>query len=649
MSTSHLPSIELIQATPPPTVPVRGRRWKIFFSVLILAAVVGTVVVYARAPVYRASATVLTVKPKAVDSQSEAADIEHVAIQERLLLGDELLGRLVRRLNAAAVATDLDRLRSALTVAPVPDTNMLELHADGKDPEQLQRIVNAWAESYEGLRAEEIAAATGRTSAELEDRLAALQTKIARAREELLAFRETHDIVSLERGENRSLAALQGMNTSLSGARERLIEARAHKVAVAEAVARGETVIPSEQKAEIAKLQLQVQSTRARLLELEGKYTRRFIERDPELKSLPDDLRAMERELAHALELAKTTVLDEAQQAVEAAEAAVAAQEQQLTAHQAQVQQFTDRFQEFKELEEHLARLEQLHADGTQRLAQIEVSNLEKYPPIQVVDWARLPTQPIGPEYTRELMFTLGSALLLALFVTWLVEYLGERPRPGQPAPYFGVRIAGGDPSLLERVVPVGERLTGTPATPARLDTPSAAAPILPRELAGAEVTALFSALEATTAGYAALLLCGVSPYELPVLHAACFDPTKRAISVPGAGGRSFIVAPSVWRRLDQLLIDLSEARTLPVEELDRRLYQAAQQAQLTDAAAVTALALWYTYVIYLVRQGIDVAALTARVGIVPAPVLDALAQYSPDSDKRAVEGIDFTYPALVV
>ena len=81
MNTSQLPSIELIQATPPPAVVVHGRRWKVFFSVLVLAAVVGALVVYARAPVYRASATVLTVKPKAVDSHSEAADIEHVAIR----------------------------------------------------------------------------------------------------------------------------------------------------------------------------------------------------------------------------------------------------------------------------------------------------------------------------------------------------------------------------------------------------------------------------------------------------------------------------------------------------------------------------------------------------------------------------------------
>lgn len=614
----------------------------------MLAAAIGAAVVYSRPPVYRASATVLTVKPKAVDARSEAADIEHVAIQERRLLGEELLGRLLRLLNDSGDAVDLERLRKSLSVAAVHGTNMLELRAEGSEPERLQRMVNAWAESYEVLRAEEIAAATGRTSAELEDQLAALQAKIERAREELFAFRENHDIVSLERGENRSLAALQGMNTSLSGARERLIEARARKIAVADAITRGETVIPSEQKAEIAKLQLEVQRTRTRLADLDGKYTQRYIERDPELKFLPEELRELETALAHALDLAEATVVDEAQQAVEAAEVAVAAQEQQLTEHQQQVQQFTDRFQEFKALEENLARLERLHADSTQRLNQLEVSNLEEYPPIQVVNWAHLPAQPIAPDYARDLMVALGSALLLALFVTWLAEYLGERPRPEQPAPLFGVRILAGEQASVLGSASSTDRLAHTPAAAAFLETsPPAPAP-MPRELAGTEVAALLAALEPVTAGYGTLLLCGVSPYELPVLHAACFDPPHRTITVPGTGARSFTVGPDVWRRFDHLLADLADARPLPVADLDSRLYQAAQQAQLADSESITALTLWYTYITYLVRQGIEVAALTGRVGFVPPAVLDALATAAPVGGKRSVEEIDFTYPALV-
>ena len=438
MSTRQLPSVELIQGTPPvpPLAARRNPRFKVFFGVLVVALAVGLAIVYGRSPVYRAVASVLTVKPKAVDARSAEADTEHVVIQGRLLMGEDLLGRLSRRLAAEGDdISGMDQLRGLLAVVPVPETNLLELRAEGEDPERLQRLVNRWAESYEEFRAEEIEAATGRTTAELEDQQLQLQTRIDAARAELQAFREANDIVSLERGENSSLAKLKGLNDSLNKAQESLIAARARKTAVDEAIARGETVVPNEQKAEIAKLQLGVQRGRVRLAELRQRYTQVYIDRDPVLKSLPGELRLMEDELAHAMRLARTTVSDEAQQEVEAARVSVAALEQQLAEHQRNVQLFNDRFKEFKALEENLARLDTLHADNQQRLAQIQVSNFKKYPPIQVVEWARVPVRPIYPDYERDLLIAIAAALGLALFVTWLVEYLSGQatPPPGAP------------------------------------------------------------------------------------------------------------------------------------------------------------------------------------------------------------------------
>ena len=61
----------------------------------------------------------------------------------------------------------------------------------------------------------------------------------------------------------------------------------------------------------------------------------------------------------------------------------------------------------------------------------------------------------------------------------------------------------------------------------------------------------------------------------------------------------------------------------------------------------VSAIALWHTYVIYLVRQGIDAAALTARVGAIPPAMLATLLQFAPPSGTRPPGAIDFTYPAL--
>ncbi|MCW9079815.1 MAG: hypothetical protein OQK74_11680, partial [Gammaproteobacteria bacterium] len=420
MNTPQLPSVELIQGSPQPepTGPARWRRWKVFFSVLLLSSAVGLAIVYGRDPIYRAAASILTVKPKAVDRRSEEADIAHVAIQGRLLLGEELLGRLAQRLAEEGddKIAGLDQLRSILSVVPVPETNLLELRAEGEYPEQLQRAVNRWAESYEGFRAEEIEAATGRTTAELTDEQAQLQLKIEAARAELLSFREANDIVSLERDENRSLATLKGLNNSLNKAREALVEARARKMAIDEAIANGETVIPSEQKNDMTRMKLDVERTRARVADLKQKYTQRYIDRDPVLKNLPGMLNEMERELVRALELGERTVKDEAQQDVATAEASVTALERELIEHQDKVQKFTERFKEFKAMEEGLAGLEKLLNENKTRLAQIQTQNLKKYPPIQVVEWARVPSRPIYPDYERDLMIALAAALGLALF-----------------------------------------------------------------------------------------------------------------------------------------------------------------------------------------------------------------------------------------
>ena len=92
---------------------------------------------------------------------------------------------------------------------------------------------------------------------------------------------------------------------------------------------------------------------------------------DPVLKSLPAVLSEMESELGQALQIARVTVTDEAQQEVAAAQVSVTALERQLVEHQRAVQEFTERFKEFKALEEGLARLDVLYAENEERLAQM--------------------------------------------------------------------------------------------------------------------------------------------------------------------------------------------------------------------------------------------------------------------------------------
>ncbi len=662
MNTYQVPSVELIQGPTAthPAHPVRWRRWKVFLGVLLAASVIGLAVVYGRTPLYRASASVLTVKPKAVDARSAEADAEHVAIQGRLLLGEDLLGRLAAVLSADGHAdiADVDSLRAMLSAIPVPETNLLELRAQGADPQQLQHAVNSWAATYETFRAEEIEAATGRTTAELEEEQASLQAKIDAARRDLLAFREAHDIVSLERDENHNLARLKGLNESLNKARDRLVEANAKYVAIQDAIAKGETVVPPEYKSELTKKQLEVERLRDQIHDLNQKFTPRYMERDPALKALPAELHELERDLARATRIGQRTVVDEAQQDIDTARGAVASLEMQLAEHQQKVQVFTDRFKEFKSLEEGLARLESLYGDSEERLAKIQVRNFKKYPPIQVVDRASVPTRPVYPNYERDLLIALGVALVLALFATWLLEYLTGRANEPQ-GPYMGMRIyppaqgpqlSGGEVTgvLSSQAAPAAASLAHQAAPTAAASALPANLPVMPRELALPEVQALLDSADELTGGYCALLLSGVSPVELPLMHAPCIDHDAGVVSVPGAYPRDLEVGAGAWQRLHAFVARLSRGSlSLPTEELDANLAVAAADAGVAHPVSVTATALWHSYVLFLVRQGVRLSDLPQRVGNLTPDLQLALAYFSPPGANRSLSASNWVYPLL--
>ena len=107
-------------------------------------------------------------------------------------------------------------------------------------------------------------------------------------------------------------------------------------------------------------------------------------------------------------------------------------------------------------------------------------------------------------------------------------------------------------------------------------------------------------------------------------------------------------LSTNAWRWLEPILSELDRTRmALPVAELDTRLRSAARDGQLVDPGSVNALAVWHSYVVYLVRQGIEVSALIERVGDLPSSALGALLHYAPPGGKRPSAAIDFTYPAL--
>jgi uncharacterized protein involved in exopolysaccharide biosynthesis len=612
--------------------------------VFVLIAGTGLAWNYVRPAVYRAVATVLTVKPKAVDTRSEEADLEHVTIQGRALMGDLMLEKVAAALGEEQPGTVLERdeLRNLLSLIPVEETNLIELRAEGSDPVLLQSAVNAWAEAYEGLRQSQIAQLRAETMAELEDEQAALQLTIQERQEALGQFRERHDIVSLDSADNQAPAKLKGLNQSLNKARERLVEAEAARAAVMTAIGQGKTVVPKDQRAALTAKQIEAQKLRDRLASLNARYTRAYLDRDPLLKALPEMLAELEREVAGMQAIGQRQVVEETEQEVEAANASVRALKAQLRAHQSDAQGFTAVFSKHEVLQEEVAKLQDLSASNAERLAQIQARNLEKYPPVKVVDWAALPSRPIFPHYARDAVIVLGIALLTALFVTWLIEYLTGHRRQ-DPLPYTGVRVWPSGP-------PAQTALDVAPGSPAlaHQGAEQLIAPTPTREMEQAEVLALLQAADPVTAGYIALLLSGVAPQELHLLEHEAFDLDAGWVLVPGEDARAIPLGRGALQRLEVCRKAIGEyLGGSDQEAVDSRLAVAAVDAGLPDAGSALARGLWYTYLVYLIRQGARLADLPQRVGSLPHTELRSLARYSPPGANRPLAEIDAVYPLL--
>ncbi|NKN34149.1 GumC family protein [Marichromatium bheemlicum] len=630
--------------------PLLGRRALVFVLASVLCVTLALGIVYGREPVYRATASVLTVKPKAVDAPSASADPEHVMIQRRLLLGEALLEQLAVDLAAVGVVRDVPELRAGLAVVPVPETNLLELRAEGGDPERLALIVNHWARAYERLRAAQVEGRVGLTSSELEQQQTQLERRIETARAELEGFAAAHDIVGIERAESRVLAELEDLNDALGEARSQEVEALARLQALDEAVARGERLIPREQRADIARLQQYVERGRERLDQLYARYTQAYIDLDPALRDLPGEQAALEQSLERALLVARITVRDEARQALEAARARVALLETERERQQHAVQTFTHHFATFEGLREGLERHEARFAENAQRLAEIALRDFAQYPPIQVVEWAYAPTLPLRPDYPRDLLIGLAAAFMAALFLTWLTDYLGERASAPRVS-YVGVRLdgEGEDGRLVEPRVRVFD--AGVEAASLEAQGPRAAVidlPRLPRLLEPAEIELLLRDVDAEVRGLCALLLSGVARRELALLEPECFDRALGTVEVPGGGRRELALAPAAWGWLEPLLAGWETGAAVPgLARLDAVLGRAAGASRLRERRGVDAEALWHSYLVYLVRQGVGFGALQRRVGPLPPELRSGLRRFVTAGVSYRGEGIDWVHPVL--
>lgn len=610
-------------------------RWLIFLLVFVPISLASQLYIFLQPAVYQSLATILTVAPTGIDQTSPNADLQHVSIQRRILLGQAILEKTAARLGTSSnVASTLtaERLRNYFSVDALPDTNLLQLRAEGADADLLQQSVNAWIDSYLQLRAEFISENTEKITAEINEQLRRIERQLADKRREIEGFRVRHDIVSMENSDNHAPARLQGLNNSLNAALEEEVKAKAKLDAIREALAQGKDVVPEADSQALAVLLQQAEKLRAQLAEYQARYTANYIELNPNLRRVREQLDAIETKIADKIRNGKTYAEQDAENNYSAARQASLSIRQQMEEHKKKASDYTTHFANLQALQQELSRLENLQQETKQRLVDLDVKQRQQYPQVDVVEWASKEDKPVRPIYWQESLSAFALSLAAALLAVVIVDYLNRKPSVPAPMSLGGIHLHQRPQAILDSQPTITTNLGRQSLTALAENTNS-------RELTLPEMSSLFGSAEPQTRGLIALLLNGLAVDEILELTDASLDKAQQRIVITNQRKLPMTqcLAESIER--DKLLPDWTS-----VDEINALICCAAIDGKLDRPERIDAETLRYTYILFLVRQGIRLADLTKITGALPASLLLELSRYSPEQTGLPLESINLDY-----
>ena len=623
----------------PPTRALRLRRWLVFLLVFLPCMLASQAYIFLQPAIFQSVATVLTTAATDIDQDSSVADAQHVSIQKQILLGSAVLEKTQQHLQDMLTNTQdwhVDELRNLFTVVPEPNTNLVHLQAEGPDPKLLRRAINAWIESYLQLRAAFIAENTDKVTAELHDQLRRIDKQVLDKRSEIDKFRLEHDILSTESTDNQAHARLQGLNKSLNAALEEEVKAKAKLDTVIDAISRDEVVVPETDTRTMAVLIQQAEKLREQLAAIEAQYTKEYIDLNPNLRRVREQLVEIEGKITDKASVGKDFARQEAENNYAAARQAVVAIKQQMQAHKQLAAAYTSQFAEHQALQQELLKMETLQQETKQRLVDLEVKQRESYPQVNVVDWATLPEVPIRPNYLQESLLALAISLSLALLTVVIIDYL-SRDTAVAPSPALmslgGIHLHHQPQAMLDNGEEQGQAqvaydpLKTLPASTAQ------------RELNHAEVLALRQAADLNLKLIISLLFNGLSLAEILMLAPENLNIQTSMIIIPQR--RNVVMNSSVAECLNSQ----SACSDWPSEEeIDTLLCCTAIDCGLPEAQQLNAQTLRHTYLLFLVRQGIKLADLAKIVGSLTPSQLMELSRFSPAQPGLPLESIELDF-----
>jgi succinoglycan biosynthesis transport protein ExoP len=639
-----------------------------FGLVFVLVSLAGLGYTFLRPAEYRATARV-EIRPaedlsvRVPDNGASDAAVEQRVSRSflgelQVLTSRPLLLQLAQQLRAAGLVEAgsdgeaITALQSTIAVVPVAGTQVVALTAIGTRAQALAPALNGLLQIYQAEVAARYQSRSNEALKQARDEAARYEAAVAAKRAAMAAFGARHDIVSLERDENETLAQVKGLGVALTTAEDKAAAADAHVQALKEAIAAGQAPVRAKDSPTLAGAEARLSQAEEEYRQLERGYTGDYLAMDPKARGLKTRIAELQAQVRQERSAGQQANLADAQEERVRTHEVVTQLRARLAAGRQSAQAFAARFSEFKAQQDELNRLDGLAQNARELVVRLQASEDMRQPQVNVIEAAATPLQPWRPLVLRDSAITLGAAIVLGAVAAWLTAFLTRRDdgpsvvvAPTAFAYPVGIAGPGPAPVTLD-AAPTAPALTAAGAVP-QLTTAM-------RELDEAEVVALLRACDPTGRAIIAALLSGIAPDELLRLRWPDVDAATIRIAAPHA--REFAPTSELARVCDDARAAARDGAGWVVPapgaaptaaDLDSVVASAAHDAGIDRAAEVTPAALRHACLAFLARQGARFSELPTVVGPLSAGAIAFYAALAPAGPRRGLDQIDRVVPGL--
>ena len=609
---------------------VQRQRWWILAGTFLVILLPAFLYIWTRPAVYQSQALIHFSYPSQIGREMADVPVEQITLNQQRLTSYRVLEQLSHGfMRDNYVSLSAQQLGEMLTTSADTDSRTIHLFATGTEPQLLQPLLEQWLAYYIGDLDSETQDDTQQQIQLIEDKLIALEEKIALQRGVVEQFARDNQIISAQREENRTLNKVQGLSSSLDAAQATQADAKAKLSSLKAAIEMGEVVIHPSDGAAIDRLQSDIASLEAELNALAEVYTPVYMQRDPEIVNKQRNLDGLKSRLKDALTNSQLRYLQEAELEAVTADETLRQLQLQFEELNGQAQLFNEKLNTYNRHLEGLTQLETQYQALTDQRTELEVQRPYEAI-IRVVEQPFVPSFSIGPPNSRDSLIALLCAAILSVLALLLYSFIVRRS--GNPAGSTNYTLVTADPRLVNPQMDslAHNRPASLSHQPAeKLEhQPQEQAQEASRLLNEQEMQGLYDAANPQTKLVLGLILHGVTQNELLSLQVEQVGENGVEFNEPFA--RVAALPPQLMELLTRECAGKEPGQliwTIPLTlpDIEAAVINTAHDAGLSLPDQLNPRAIRHSYLTFLVSQGVRLNDLQNIAGYTEP---GALAQY---------------------